>query len=115
MVFGGGLCELGTFTVASQDTLDAARLACHADADCGPAPASCIAGICAGSSSPAVAPATMPLCADVMHCWIVGDCEIEEGDAGPCTTISTDGTGVCLPCHTGCTLDGLATVLPSCP
>lgn len=114
VVFGDRLSALGTFTVASQDILDAARLACHADADCGPAPAGCIAGTCTGASSPAVAPATMPFCADVMHCWIVGDCGM-EGDTGPCTTISTDGTGVCLPCHTGCTLDGLATVFPSCP
>lgn len=114
VVFGDGPSDLGTFIVASQDTLDAARLACHADADCGPPPAGCIAGVCAGYSSPAVAPATMPLCADVVHCWIAGDCGM-NGDAGPCTVISADGTGVCLACHTGCTLDGLAAVFPSCP
>jgi len=114
VVYRADLTDLGTFIVADQDTIDAAQLACHADADCGPAPASCVSGVCAGYSSPPVAPATMPLCTDLMLCWIDGSCGV-PGDEGPCTDISTDGTGVCLPCHTACTLDGLATVFPSCP
>ncbi len=114
VVYGGDVGDLGTFIVASQDAIDAARLSCHEDADCGPAPASCMSGVCAGYSSPAVAPANMPLCADLMPCWIDGGCGV-PGDEGPCTDVSTDGTGVCLPCDTGCTVDGLATVSPSCP
>lgn len=114
VVVAGELADLGTFVVANQDTIDAAQLACRTDADCGPGPASCAAGVCAGYSVPAFSPATLPLCADLVHCWMVGDCGM-PGDTGPCTTISTDGTGACLPCHTGCTLDGVTSIHPTCP
>ncbi len=114
VVYGGDVSDLGAFVVASQDTIAAAQLSCHAAADCGPAPASCVSGVCTGYSSPAVASATTPICTDLMVCWMEGSCGV-PGDEGPCTDIATDGTGVCLPCHTGCTLDGLATVSPSCP
>jgi hypothetical protein len=113
IVLAGEIADLGTFVIAGQDTVDAAQLACQADADCGPAPASCVAGSCAGYSAPAFSPATLPLCSDLAQCWIVGDCGM-PGDQGPCTAVDPSRS-VCMPCHTACTVDGVTSISPSCP
>ncbi len=113
VVLSGDVADLGTFVLVGQDTIDAAQLACGSDADCGPAPATCLSGSCTGAGVPAFSPATLPLCADLTVCWMAGDCGM-PGDLGPCTAVDPSRS-VCLPCRTACTVDGVTSITPSCP
>lgn len=117
IVLADELADLGAFTLADDATIAAARLSCHADADC--APGACTAGVCTGYTPPEAAPATAPLCADLSACWGPGgDCTVPgENVAGSCVANPADGTwGFCIPCGTACTPDGLATLsAAACP
>jgi hypothetical protein len=109
--------DLGTFYLADDATIEAAARSCHADADC--APGSCTAGICSGGyTPPAVAPATAPLCDDLGSCGPApGPCDWPGQLAGPgagsCVQNPVTTFGVCVPCSTSCTLDGVAVLTAS--
>jgi hypothetical protein len=112
--------DLGTFYLAEDATLEAAALSCHDDADC--APGTCAAGVCTGGYTPAaVAPADVPLCDDLPRCFTVPDPCGWPGALGgapaaaSCVQNPTVSWGVCLPCSTRCTIDGVTVVsAPAC-
>jgi hypothetical protein len=112
--------DLGTFTLAEDATLEAAARACHDDSDC--APGTCLTGECTGGYTPAaVAPAALPLCADLQQCFNAPDpCGWPGALGGAATSAScvlnpVSTVGVCIPCSTRCTIDGVAVLsAPAC-
>jgi hypothetical protein len=111
VVVADGAFDLGTLTVADAATLDASLRSCHGDADC--APGTCDAGVCSGAyAPPALPPADVPVCADLTYCDTPGaacDLHGQLGGAGTGRCVVDTALGVCLPCSTRCSADGLDT------
>jgi hypothetical protein len=117
VVLQGNVADLGSFYVIPVDTIAAAQLWCHQDADCASGP--CSGGYCAAAPDP-VPPATAPVCSDAAPWTCVtldADCDV-PGDVTPGWCVENPVAGPthpsCLPCNTLCTPDGVKTISAEC-
>ncbi len=117
VVLEGDELDLGSFVLIADADVAAAQLSCERDADCSPG-GSCSAGLCAGYSPPAAAPADVPICSALPWCPTLGDpCDL-PGAIAPATCLQdpTTSYGVCVPCSSACTPDGTTLLAaPACP
>lgn len=114
----GDTVDLGTLYLVATAAQDRAAVACHADADCGPA-GRCADGACQGFTPVAAAAATAGLCDAVSFgCTpgpVGGVVDQTSGTRGPpygATCLDGDfaGSTAAVACGTCCTPDGLVTL-----